>query len=368
MPKQKRILILTESRGGKGHIMPATAITQALHSLYPHKHRVTVVNMGDESEFFLEDFLHSLYLAVFKHAPWLLKIYKASDSRLFMKSINKVYYKLNYKDMIELYDRTRPDLVLSNYPAWDYAFYKALKEHRPSVPYVNLNTDSSYPHYAWLIADADYNIVADEDTKKLYVARGKKTSKIKVLGIPVRLDVAELGQKILPSKTQPKAPYKVLFLLSSSSSRVIFALLKVFAGNEDFEIEVVLGRSKLSLEKIQSKIQAKNIKITGWTDEIAQKLSQCHIVITKPGGSTTQECIAMKKPMIINKVVPGQEQGNASLIVKHRIGFVTTKPEEILKDCYKIIRDYPGYQKRIAELSIGSSAKKIARFLDSTET
>ena len=144
-------------------------------------------------------------------------------------------------------------------------------------------------------------------------------------------------------------------------------LIKEFAGNNDFEMEIVLGRSKTSAEKIQSKFQAKNIKITGWTDEIAQKLSQSHIVITKPGGSTTQECIAMKKPMIINKVVPGQEQGNANLIVKHRIGFVSTKPKEILKDCYKIIKDYPGYQKRIADLSINSSAKQIAHFIDSIE-
>ena len=233
MTKQKRILILTESRGGKGHIMPATAITQALHKLYPNKHRVTVVNMGDESNFFLEDFLHSFYLWIFKHLSWVLWIYKISDSKLFMKTVNNIYCQFNTKDILELYNRTKPDLVLSNYPIWDYSFYKILRKSFPEVPYVNLNTDSNYPHHAWLIADADYSVVADEDTKKLYVARGKKASKIKILGIPVRQDVAELGEKTLPTKTTPKAPYRVLFLPSSSSSRVILNLIKEFAGNKD---------------------------------------------------------------------------------------------------------------------------------------
>lgn len=367
MPTQKRILILTESRGGKGHIMPATAITQALHKLYPHKHRVTVVNMGDESNFFLEDFLHTFYLFIFKHAPWLLKIYKISDNRPFMKSINNIYIKLNRKDIVGLYNKIKPDLVLSNYPAWDYAFYKALKQTNPEVPYVNLNTDSCYPHFAWLLADADYNIVADNDTKQLYMQRGKKGSKIKVLGIPVRQDVTEKGQKASPLKTPPKPPYNILFLPSSSNAKAILATIKPFEDNKEFNIEVVMGRSKTATEYIQSKISAKNVKVTGWTDEIAQKLDEAHIVITKPGGSTTQECIAMKKPMVINKVVPGQEEGNARLILKHRMGFVETQPEKIIMACNSIIKSYPQYQRRIAEVSSGNSAEKIAAFIDSIE-
>jgi len=367
MPAQKRVLILTESRGGKGHIMTATAITQALHKLYPHKHHVTVVNMGDESNFFLEDFLHAFHLFIFKHAPWVLNIYKVSDNRPFMKAINNIYFRLNHKDIVSLYNKIKPDLVLSNYPGWDYAFYKTLKQNYPDVPYINLNTDSSYPHFAWLIADADYNIVADDDTRQLYVQRGKKASKIKVLGIPVRQDVAEKGQKTLSLKKSPNPPYNILFLPSSSNTKAILETLKPFEKNKEFNIEVVMGRDKTATEYIQSKISANNIKVTGWTDQIAQKLDEAHIVITKPGGSTTQECIAMKKPMVINKIVPCQEQGNARLINKHQMGLVETKPKKIIKACHSIIKNYPQYQSRITEVSKGNSAEKIATFIDSIE-
>lgn len=367
MSKQKNILILTESRGGKGHIMPATAITQALHRIYPHKHHVTLVNMGDESNFVLEDALHFLYVQVSKHAPWILKLYRLSDHKIFMKTVNNIYYVINKKGIIELYDRTNPDLVLSNYPAWDYAFYKTLKENYPSVPYVNLNTDSSYPHYSWLLADADYNIVADEDTKSLYLSRGKNREKIKVLGIPIREDVAKLGKKIKIATTKPKPPYRVLFMPTSSNAKNIMKFIKPFANNPDFALEVILGRNKTAIQYIRSKILADNIALTGWTDDIAQKLAKAQIIISKAGGSTTQECIAMKKPIVINKIIPGQEEGNVKLLEKHRVGIVATRPEDAKRACLKIINNYPSYQKRLRNLSKKNSAEEIARLIDSVE-
>ena len=148
MAKQKHILILTETRGGKGHIMPARAIEDALHHLYPQKHRVSIVNMGDETKFALEDTLHFLYIYTSKYIPGVLSTYKLSDTAAFMKSINNAFYKLKRKEILELYEKFQPDLVLSNYPVWEYAFYKVLRKHYPGVPFVNLNTDSHYPHYA----------------------------------------------------------------------------------------------------------------------------------------------------------------------------------------------------------------------------
>ena len=43
---------------------------------------------------------------------------------------------------------------------------------------------------------------------------------------------------------------------------------------------------------------------------------ESHLLLSKAGGATTQEAIAAKCPMIINQVVPGQEEGNARLIAE----------------------------------------------------
>lgn len=367
MAKQKHILILTETRGGKGHIMPARAIEDALHHLYPGKHRVSIVNMGDETKFALEDTLHFLYIYTSKYIPGVLSTYKLSDTSTFMKSINNAFYKLKRKEILDLYEKFQPDLVLSNYPVWEYAFFKVLRKHYPGVPFVNLNTDSHYPHYAWLISDADYNIVSDEDTKNLYVERGKDPSKIKVLGIPVRSDFAKLGSKIKPATKSPQPPYKVLYLPTASDAKTILKFIEPFADRADYHLRVVMGRNKTAAEYIKSKIHAKNITLIGWTDEIPKELTNAHLVISKAGGSTTQESIVMLRPMIINKIVPGQELGNVALIKQHRLGKICTNPNELIETCESILTDYPAYQNRLSELAKPESAEEIAKLLDQIE-
>ena len=54
-----------------------------------------------------------------------------------------------------------------------------------------------------------------------------------------------------------------------------------------------------------------------------------HLLIGKAGGATVQETIAAGSPMIINQVVPGQEEGNARLIVETGCGVVATSPEAV---------------------------------------
>jgi processive 1,2-diacylglycerol beta-glucosyltransferase len=45
-----------------------------------------------------------------------------------------------------------------------------------------------------------------------------------------------------------------------------------------------------------------------------------HLVVSKAGGATTHECVAAGTPMIVTQVIPGQEAGNARLIVEHGAG------------------------------------------------
>lgn len=368
MKKPKRILILTETRGGKGHIMPARAIEEALHESFPGKHRVSIVNMGDETKFAFEDTLHFLYIYTSKYTPFVLNSYKASDNSTFMKSINNAFYKLKKKEILELYKKFQPNLVLSNYPVWEYSFYKVLKKHFPEVPFINLNTDSSYPHYAWLVSNADFNIVSDEDTAKLYVERGKDPKKIKVLGIPVRKAFAKQSKINKNIKKTPKAPYKILYLPTASDASTILSFIKPFSDIVNYELKVILGRNKTAIDYLRKRIDAKNIKIVGWTDDIAEEFLESDIVITKAGGSTTQESIVTQRPMIINKIVPGQELGNVSLIKQHKLGEVCTKPKDLINTCEKIIKDYKSYQRHMQKIAKPDAALNIAKFIDSIET
>ena len=43
------------------------------------------------------------------------------------------------------------------------------------------------------------------------------------------------------------------------------------------------------------------------------------LVVTKPGGLTTSECLAMGLPMIVNAPIPGQEERNADFVMEQGV-------------------------------------------------
>jgi processive 1,2-diacylglycerol beta-glucosyltransferase len=55
-----------------------------------------------------------------------------------------------------------------------------------------------------------------------------------------------------------------------------------------------------------------------------------HVLVSKAGGATTQEAVAARCPMIVNQVVPGQEEGNCELLLRHGAGALATTPAAVL--------------------------------------
>ena len=45
-------------------------------------------------------------------------------------------------------------------------------------------------------------------------------------------------------------------------------------------------------------------------------MAACDLVITKPGGLTTSECLAMGLPMIVHAPIPGQEERNCDHLLE----------------------------------------------------
>ena len=87
------------------------------------------------------------------------------------------------------------------------------------------------------------------------------------------------------------------------------------------------------------------------------------IIITKAGGSTVQECIAAQKPLVINQVIPGQEQGNALFVEKNLLGLVALTNNEVVDAVTKINNDYKQYKTSLKKVNNPNAADQIARYL-----
>ena len=92
-----------------------------------------------------------------------------------------------------------------------------------------------------------------------------------------------------------------------------------------------------------------------------------HLVITKAGGATVQEAIAARTPVIISQVVPGQEEGNARLIVENECGCLAPDPEGILEALDSAFnrseKRLKSWVTNISKLSKPDASLQIARFI-----
>jgi processive 1,2-diacylglycerol beta-glucosyltransferase len=54
----------------------------------------------------------------------------------------------------------------------------------------------------------------------------------------------------------------------------------------------------------------------GFTRTIERVMAASDLAITKPGGLTSSECLAMGLPMIVISPIPGQEERNADFLLE----------------------------------------------------
>ena len=78
------------------------------------------------------------------------------------------------------------------------------------------------------------------------------------------------------------------------------------------------GRSAAALAGLQ-KLAAKysgRLMPMGFTDRVSDLMRAADLIVTKPGGLSTSECLALGRPMILSAPIPGQEERNADYLLE----------------------------------------------------
>jgi processive 1,2-diacylglycerol beta-glucosyltransferase len=95
-------------------------------------------------------------------------------------------------------------------------------------------------------------------------------------------------------------------------------------------------------------------------------------VISKAGGATTQEAIAARCPMIVNQIVPGQEEGNYELLRRTGAGALATTPAAVIQSLRQAFADrgavWLQWRNALAPIVRNDAANAIARHLIAAST
>jgi processive 1,2-diacylglycerol beta-glucosyltransferase len=135
-----------------------------------------------------------------------------------------------------------------------------------------------------------------------------------------------------PERTLP-SPFRILYTPNTRTpvvERTLHALAE-FAKRAPVEVivTVVLGRHEARLRPRVERAAPAGSVIHGWTDQMPALFTQSHLLIGKAGGATVQQALASACPMLVDYVVPGQEEGNAQLLCGLGAGAMMPPPAQL---------------------------------------
>ena len=359
---------------GEGHNTAARNLCTALEALSaaPGEVEAEFVDiLGQNSPRVYEMFRRG-YVALMNRAPRLWSaMYRLFDSPHSAES-TLTLLAAERRLLAEKLEREKPAAVVSTYPLYGYLLDDIARRGGPKdFLRVTVVTDSISINRVWHRCGSDFFSVANEETAVVMRAAGVPGEKLRVLGFPVEPGYAAgEGLPPRPDVTGPEGR-RVLYMINAGRKAAPEIVRRLLA-MEDIQLTVTVGRDEEMRTMVERAIAARGgvgrpVNLIGWTREVPVLLATHHLLISKAGGATTQETIAAGCPMIISQVAPGQEEGNAQLLVDNRAGCLASTPERIAAAVDEAFADdakvYREWSANIARLSRPDAARDNARFI-----
>jgi processive 1,2-diacylglycerol beta-glucosyltransferase len=329
-----RVLIATVTAGG-GHLAAAAALEEAWQALRPGD----VVDQVDLSKFFSplhRKIMSDGYVQLVNHAPELWgMVFAKTDKPKAARALNRVrkIFPSNSRHRFGRYVRqTRPDVVLcTHYFPLETLNHLRHKRGGPRPLAVSVITDFE-AHALWMDSCVDLYCVAAEETKARLVARGAVAEDVMVTGIPIsaRFSV-KLNPKAVRKSLGLRDDLPVLLVPSGGFGMgpVAEILAELDKVEHPFQTVVVTGRNADLRRELAAQDRKHPTQVLGFATNMHELMAVADLLITKPGGLTSSEALALGKPMVILNPIPGQEAANSDFLLEHGAAAKVNRVEDL---------------------------------------
>ncbi len=329
-----RVLIATVTAGG-GHLAAAAALEEAWRSARPGD----VVDQVDLGKFFSP--LHRRivsdgYVNLVNRAPELWgMIFAKTDKPKMARALNRVraIFPSNSRARFGRYlKQFKPHVVLcTHYFPLETLNHLRRKRGGPRPLAVSIVTDFE-AHALWMDACVDLYCVAAEETKARLVARGAVAENVVVTGIPISAKfLAKVNPKAVRQNLGLRDDLPVLLVPSGGFGMgpigdILAELDKV---ERPFQAVVVTGRNQELRRELAAQDRKHPTRVLGYATNMHELMTVADLLITKPGGLTSSEALAMGKPLMILNPIPGQEAANSDFLLERGAAAKVNRVEDL---------------------------------------
>jgi processive 1,2-diacylglycerol beta-glucosyltransferase len=233
--------------------------------------------------------------------------------------------------LARLLERDPPHAVCSTFPVYGFLAERLAQRGILRAPHFNIVTDSISINSLWTRPACAGWFVPNPETAEVVRRMGVPAERLHEFGFPVQPFFAENAGRLAPPDLTAGARPAVLYIIHSGV-RSAEATAGALLARTDWALTFAVGRDEGLRHRLERAAAGRAFPtaIMSWTDQIPRLLMTHHAVISKAGGATTQEAIAAHCPMIVNQIVPGQEEGNYELLRRRGIGDLAVTPDAVL--------------------------------------
>ncbi len=342
--KPPYFLILSAS-GGAGHLRAAAALNQAASVFHPPLKFRNEDCLDFTTKAFKKLYSES-YLALVNKAPelWGYLYSKAEAKPYSKKGLLQIFDDINYKSYLKFLKEEQPDAILCTHFLPYLSLSTKMRHGGVLAPVFAVTTDFD-AHQYWVDPVVDRYYVHSEESAWQLRSKGVLAEKIRIKGIPVlpqfgrRESATEVRRRIgLPHDRLTILMVWGGFGVGKAEEMVleVLAMLQIFP-DQSFTLIAVCGKNEKLLQRLSAGSPPANVvtRILGFVDNLHELMNASDILVSKAGGLTSAEAMAMGIPMLVVDPIPGQESRNAEMIVEQRAGW---KALDIANIGYKIKR------------------------------
>ena len=314
-----RILIATVTAGA-GHLQAAAALEEAWRAARPGD-VVEKVDLLDYVSRLQRKVYVQGYVKLVEHAPELWgMVFKKTDNPAWLRKVARFrrgFAERTNKKFVKYLKAFQPDAVVcTHYLPVEIMAHLERKGFNPMTVCVVTDFEA---HALWMEQAVDLYCVAAEETKASLVARGASAENVVVTGIPIAPKFSGLPNPRAVRKNYGlRDDLPVLLVLGGGFgmgpvARILSARDKI---ERDFQTLVVAGRNEKLRRELACGDYRHPTRVLGFTTNMHELMAVADLIVSKPGGLTTSEALAMGKPLFIFNPIPGQEAANSDFLLE----------------------------------------------------
>ncbi|HHZ01655.1 MAG TPA: glycosyltransferase [Tissierellia bacterium] len=351
-------ILITTAPFGNGHKMVATALKNAF--INKGYYNVLVVDLFTEAHPKITEAIKRAYIKSYDFGKAYSKLYYGSE-KLTDKRIVELYRNFGFKKLKEITETVKPDIIINTFPI--LASLKIKNDQGNNIPVFNIVTDF-YVHKLWISEEIDKFYIATHELKEELKKMNIPLNKIVVSGIPIREAFEEVDNI---SKLYAKYNFrrgKRIVLINSGAFGVLKNIKKVcieLCKHKNIQVAVVCGNNKVLKENLEA-LGLRNLKVFGFLENIHELYKIASCMITKSGGITLSEALAVQLPLVITKPVPGQEKENALYFEKKGAAIIANNTYQVVNSTIDLINNPPllnAMRKNMKKMYNKASTNKI---------